>query len=139
MPLDALLRVTKALPNAAANNTTIGIDLNIQPSPLSGGKEPSNKWRLTFARVNIPALSDHTNTSITNLITLQDSADNATFANTNPLVQVQLVGVASTGSVAVIRKVPLPPEVRRYIRFRQDVPTNGGTGTNATVTYDLVT
>lgn len=139
MAKDALLSVSKTLPNAAANNATIGIDLNIDPANLTTGKSQSNKWRLLYAEANIPALSDHTNTSITNLIVLQDSADNATFANTNPSVIVSLVGVASTGSVAVKRKLPLPPEVRRYIRFQQFVPTNGGTGSNATVYYDLVT
>ncbi len=70
---------------------------------------------------------------------MQDSADNTTFANTNPLVQVSILGVTSTGSLAVVRKMPLPPAVRRYIRFRQDVPANGGNGTNANIAFNLVT
>jgi hypothetical protein len=132
---DANTGLTKALPNAAANNNTNSIDLNVE---TAGGV--SNKWRLGYIEVDIPALSDHTNTSVTNLITLQHSAEAAAnFANTNPLVQVQLVGVAGNGSVATVARVPLPPDVKRYVRFNQTVPTNGGTGSNATITYDLVT
>jgi hypothetical protein len=129
---DALLSITKSLPNAAANNNTNGIDLG------RAADVRDNLWRLGYLLVTVPALSDHTNTSVTNLLTLQDSADNSTFANTAPQIQVQVTGVASTGSVATMFKVPLPPGVRRYIRFNQSVPTNGGTGSNASVAYDLV-
>ncbi len=133
---DASTSLTKALPNANASNTTSSIDLGVDP-PASGGF--SNKWRLAYVLVSIPALSDHTDSTKTNTFTLQDSADNSSFANTSPLVQVQLPGVATTGSAATAVKVPLPPGVRRYAQFSQAVPTGGGTGSNATVTYDLVT
>jgi len=130
---DSTLKVTKALPNAAANNNTDSIDLHVE----AGGFD--NKFRRAFVLVTFPALSDHTNTSVTNLITLQDSAEaSANFANTAPLIQCQVVGVASTGSVATTFKIPLPPVTRRYIRFNQLVPTNGGIASNATVTYEVV-
>jgi|SRR6185369_1959097 len=132
---DAGLQFTKALPNAAANNNTAAIDLNVSTTP-TGNR--SIEHRLVHVEVSYPALSDHTNTSVTNLVTLQDSSDNSTFTNTAPLVQCQVAGVASTGSVATTFKVPLPPAVKRYVRFNQNNPANGGTGNNATVTYDVV-
>jgi hypothetical protein len=136
---DANFNLTKALPNAAANNNTAGLDLNIIPGVNTTGKTHSNKWRLAYFEVDVPALSDHTNTSVNNTISLQDSADNSNFANTQPLVQIVVPGVASTGSAALTARVPLPPLTRRYIRFNQNVPANGGIGNNATVNYDLVT
>lgn len=136
---DANFNLNLALPNAAANNNTNGLDLNIIPAPSTAGKGHSNKWRLFYMEVDVPALSDHTNTSVTNTLTLQDSADNSNFANTNPLVQVTVPGVASTGSPAATVLLAVPPRTRRYIRFNQNVPTGGGTGNNAAVNYDLVT
>ena len=134
---DASTTVVKALPNAAANNNTGAIDMKVLPT--SGGA-PANMQRLAHVEITFPALSDHTNTSVTNLITLQHSADDnaSNYANCNPLIQAQVVGVASTGSVLTTFRVPLPPDVKRFIRFNQTVPTNGGIGSNANVTYDLV-
>jgi hypothetical protein len=128
---DAKFTLIQALPAAAANNNTTSIDLNIEA--------PSAKWRQANIEVAVPALSDHTNVSVTNTLTLQDSSDNSTFANTQPLIQIAVVGVASTGSLASTVKVPLPPACRRYVRFNQAVPANGGTGSNANVAYDVVT
>jgi hypothetical protein len=134
---DASFTIVKALPNAAANNNTSGIDLRVLPT--SGGA-PANMWRLAYVEITFPALSDHTNTSVSNLITLQHAADDNTsnYANTVPLIQAQVVGVGSTGSAATTFRVPFPPDVKRFIRFNQTVPTNGGVGSNANVTYDLV-
>ena len=131
--IENALTLAKALPNSNVNNNTAALDINPEAAGFL-----TNQWRMGYVAVAFPALSDHTNTSITNLVTLQDSADGNNFANTAPLIQVQVVGVASTGSVATTYKVPLPPGVRRYVRFNQLVPTNGGNGTNATVNYSLV-
>lgn len=136
---DANFNLQQALPNAAANNNTSGLDLAIIPAPSTAGQTTSSKWRIFYFEVDVPALSDHTNASVTNTITLQDSADNSNFANTQPLVQVQIVGVASTGSAAATVLMSVPPRTRRYVRFNQNVPANGGIGNNAVVNYDLVT
>jgi hypothetical protein len=136
---DANFNLTKVLPAAGANNNTSGLDLNIVPGVNATGKTHSNKWRLAYIEVDVPALSDHTNTAVTSTITLQDSADNSNFANTQPVVQVAVVGVASTGTSALKARVPLPPLTRRYIRFNQNLPANAGNGSGATVNYDLVT
>lgn len=127
---DATYNLVKALPNAAANNNTTSIDLGLDPG--------SNVWQRARIQVDFPALSDHTNTSVTNLITLQTSTDNSTWANTVPLIQLGVVGVASTGSAAVSVQFPLPPNMSRYARFNQNVPANGGIGGNANVNYDVL-
>jgi hypothetical protein len=136
---DAIYSLTKALPNAAANNDTNVIDLGIDAAPNAGGQTKSNKWRLLYVEIDVPALSDHTDSTKSNTFTLFTSASNAVGAQTNPLIQASVAGVASTGSPATTLRVPLPPGVLRYISFRQAVPSGGGTGSNATVTYDLVT
>jgi hypothetical protein len=129
---DAKFSLSKALPNANANNNTSTIDLN-------GSGSFTEQWRLGYISVAIPALSDHTNTSVTNLITLKHSDEAAAnFADSDPLIQIKVVGVASTGSAAKTVKVPLPPAVKRYVQFNQLVPTNGGIENNAAVTYDLI-
>ena len=136
---DAIYSLTKALPNASANNDTNVIDLNIDAAPNAGGQSKSNKWRLAYVEIDVPALGDHTDPTKSNTFTLYHSATNAVGAVTNPLIQASVPGVASSGSAATTLRVPLPPGVLRYISFRQAVPSGGGTGSNATVTYDLVT
>ncbi len=130
---DSALTLTKALPNTAANNNTAALDFNPEATGFL-----TNQWRQGYIALSIPALADHTNTSVSNLFTLQDSTDNGNFANTNPLVQVSVVGVVSTGSLATVKKVPLVPGIRRYVRFNQAIPANGGNGNNASISYELV-
>ncbi len=128
---DASLTVTKALPNANAANNTPTIDLHI-------ATPNSDKWRKAYLLITVPALSDHTDTTKTNTFRLQDSADDSSYANTGVQIQANVAGVASTGSAAATFKVPLPPDIRRYVQVTQTVPTGGGTGSNATVTYEVV-
>jgi hypothetical protein len=129
---DAQFTVSLALPNTGANNNTASLNFNPE---LAGFL--TNQWRLGYWAVAVPALADHTNTSVNNTLTLQDSADGTNFANTSPLVQIQVPGVASTGSAAATVKVPNTPGIRQYVRFNQNIPANGGNGNNAVVTYSL--
>jgi hypothetical protein len=131
---DAAFSLSQALPNANGNNNTAALDLNPEATGFL-----TNQWRLGYLEVAVPALSDHTNTSVTNKLALQHSAEAAAnFANVDPQTEIQVVGVASTGSAARTVKVALPPGIKRYVRFNQSVPTNGGIGNNAAVTYKLV-
>ena len=129
---DASKQVTKALPNASANNNTNTIDLGVE-------RPFDSKFRLAYVLVSVPALTDHVDSTKSDTFVMQDSADDSSYANTNPAITCSVPGVASTGSLATTFKVPLPPGVRRYVQFTQTVPSGGGTGSNATVTYDLVT
>jgi hypothetical protein len=128
---DASLKLTKALPNAGASNQTGTLDLNVLAPN-------SNQWRSGYLLITVPALADHTDSAKTNTLTLQDSADDNSYADTAPAVVAKIAGVASTGSPAKTFRVPLPPDVRRYLQFNQSIPTGGGTGSNAVLTYELV-
>ena len=123
---DATLIVTKALPAATATNVSGSIDLG------SVGYKPEN----VEVEINVPAIAAHTTVNNTTL-SLHDSADNSTFAEVVPLTQVKIPGVAGTGSVAIVARFRLPPNVRRYIAFSQ---TAGATDdlTGSSITYKLL-
>lgn len=130
---DAALTLTKALPNAAANNNSAALDLNPEAAGFL-----TNQWRIGYFAITMPALASHTNTSTNITLKLQDSVDNSNFADTDPVIQAVTTGVASTGSVARTVKMPLPPGVRRYVRFNQTADANSNTGPNSNIVYDLV-
>ncbi len=127
---DANLHVEKYLPAAAATNYSDSIDLG---STSPGQSVESNEFRVT-----VPALANHTDNTKTILITLQDSANDSSFADVAPLHQVQEVGVATTGSAAATYRLRLPSTIRRYVRFSQVVPSGAGDNTAGLVEYDLL-
>lgn len=129
---DAVFSRPLALPNAGATNYSDAWDLNVTAKLAN----QSNQWRQPQIHARVPALPDHTDSSKVNQLALQDSADGITFADTDPLVAVQIPGVASTGSAANLFKLSIPPGSRRYLRARQTVPAGGGTGANAVVEWD---
>ena len=60
--------------------------------------------------------------------TLQDSADNSTFADVDPKVSTASTA-STTTSVAKTVELPIPPNTRRYIRVNQATTDMGGAGT----------
>lgn len=124
--VDATYSTSKALPAATATNVSSSFDLE------STGTKPSN----VEVEINVPAIAAHTTANNTTL-TLHDSADNSSFAEVVPLTQVKVLGVVSTGSVAIVARFRLPPNVRRYIAFSQ---TAGATDdlTGSSITYKLL-
>lgn len=127
---DAKFNLTLALPAANANNNTGNNFLD-----TDGNFDDT--FRRVYYEIDVPALSDHTNNSVNVLFTLQSSTDGVNFANTNPLIQCSIPGVASTGTAATVFRVPLPPRIAPWVRFNQLVPINGPSG-NAVVNYDLI-
>jgi hypothetical protein len=121
---------TKAFPAAAATNYATAFDL--------GAAADGNDTRLYALEIAIPALANNTDNSKTILLTLQDSADNSSFANVAPLVQIQIPGVTTTGSAAVTYVIYLPPSIRKYVRFSQVVAVGGGDNAASEVTYSLL-
>lgn len=126
---DATLIKTKVMPAAAATNYTDSIDL--------GTTYPGATVEEHELEMAIGAMANNTDSSKTILFTLQDSADDSTFLDVSPLNQLQVDGVAVTGSVAVTKKIRLPSNVRRYIRVSQVVPSGAGDNTAVTQTYSL--
>ena len=128
---DAGIAVTKALPAAGANNNTATIDLGGGPFYP---EEPE-------IEINLPALTAHTDSTKNVTITLQDSADNVTFASTDDGIGARVAitlttpGVASTGTAARVARFKLPIGVKRYIQFNQAVTSAGPTLTAISVTY----
>jgi hypothetical protein len=140
MPQDAVLSISKALPAAAANNTTDGLDLS-----AVGGY--SDMWRLGYILVSVPALANHTDSTKTITLDMYVAPPGVTgvwppipgsYAVTSPLIEVQVPGVASTGSLATTVKVPIPPGTVGFIRFLQTVPSGDGNNTASSVTYTWV-
>ena len=127
---DANFYVTKAFPAAAATNYSDSFDLGA----INGGVDS----RLFAVEMAIPAMPANTDNTKTSTLTLQESEDNSSFTSVAPLHQAQIVGVASTGSAAVTYIIRVPPGIKRYIRFAQDVPSGGGDNTGVSVAYSLL-
>ena len=105
---DAVFSTSKALPAASATNVSSSFDLGnvgFKPEELE-------------VEISVPAMALHVTANNTT-ITLHDSADDSSFAEVVPMTQVKVLGVVSTGSVAVLCRFRLPPNVRRYIAFSQ--------------------
>ena len=126
--------VTKALPAAGANNNTATIDLGLGPWHP---EEPE-------IEISLPAMTAHNSASYSVTITLQDSADNITFASTDDgvgsrvAVTLTTPGIASTGTAARLVRFKLPIGVKQYIQFNQAVTSGGPTLTGTTVTYSVL-
>lgn len=127
---DALLRSTQAFPAANANADSDGWKI---PHGSNSAPDPSLCVKITF-----PDLAAHSDTNDTITATLQDSADGVTYAAVNPLVQLSLVGVASTGTTGGDYILPLPPNVREYVRVRVNNPSGGPTITSSNWTAGVV-
>ena len=70
-------------------------------------------------------------------LTLQDSADNITFANvTNVSTVVQTGG--SSGAALATARIALPSTIRRYIAFNDAASATAGSNTANGFTFQLV-
>lgn len=127
---DANLIVTKAPPAAGASNQTNSIDLG----HLGGVGVPAEGACLL---INIPAMAALADAKKLT-IKLQDSADNSSFADVDPLISTFVIGAGGAGCAAKEVEFPLPSTVRRYIRCDQTEEAAGGDITGSTVTYSLL-
>lgn len=121
---DGALVVTKALPNNT-NNTSDVID-------IGGG--PFNPEEIVV-EVSVPAIAGHTTANNLQLQLYHGDVSNS-LAATNPLVEVDVLGVVSTGSVATVKRFKLPPGTKRYIAFHQIATTDDCSAVSAT--YSLL-
>lgn len=130
--LEATLHVQSYLPAAGANSTTGALDLHVD------GDTFGNAWRKGKIRVGLPALPNHTDSTKTILIDMQQTPNGGALGNTVPLIEVQVVGVAATGSAATTVDCPLPPLLTGPIQFKMTVPAGDGNNTGGLVTFDWV-
>lgn len=125
---DADFTTTKALPAAAANNNTASFDL---------GQKTAGELEQIECEIAIPALPALVEAK-TVTIKLQDSADDSSFADTDPLISTVVTGAVGNGAAAKTVRFRLPPAVRRYIRLNQAVLTAGGDNTGVSTTFSLL-
>ena len=130
---DTQLHLEIYLP-AAGTNETIGImDIGVDNPNFS------DQWREGRLRIAWPALPSFTSNTDTITVTLQDSEASSNplaFANTVPLIQASITGVASTGPAAAYIDCPLPPGLRGPIQLLVSATANAGNNTAALLTAD---
>ena len=119
--------MVKALPNAAANNTTDYID-----TQLAGNAAMEGCWLI----IDIPALSWHTDNTKYVTFDILSSTSTTVTAAVSPVHQYKLVGVTSTGSAATQKYFRIPPSASRYIAVKQTIDS-GPTSGNDNITYRL--
>lgn len=125
---DATLSIPATyLPAAGATTNTPYLDLHVDADKFS------DTWRLGRIRATVPAMPNHTDATKTITLTMQIAG-----VNTQPVIQVAIPGVASTGSVAQVIDIPLPPSLNGPVRFAQMVPAGDGNNTGVAISYDWV-
>ena len=123
--IDATAQVTRALPAAAANVTSTGIYL--------GGDGP-HKERLKV-KVEMPANTVLVATKLLT-ITLQDSADNSSFAAASPAQSFVITG--DTGFPAQDVYFDINNSIRSYVAVNFAVETGGGSNISTIATISVV-
>jgi hypothetical protein len=119
---DTLLTVTQALPN----NT------NLTSGTIDIGSGPFNPEEITV-EVQVPAIAGHTTTNNLQIQLYHGDATNS-LAVTTPLIEVDVPGVGSTGSVALVKRFKLPPGTKRYVAFHCIATTDDCSAVTATFT-----
>lgn len=114
---DANFITTKAIAAAAAAAST-GFDLQQTQGGLVEG---------LLVEVIHPSFT--ITSGKTCVYTLQDSADNVTFADVDPKVTTTTAAVTTTSTAKTV-EMPIPPNTRRYIRVNQSTTDMGGAGTD---------
>jgi hypothetical protein len=109
---DAKLVITQAAPNNT-NLTTSYVDI---------GSGPFNPEEIEI-EVYVPAIAAHTTANNLQII-LWSSATTTGAAVTSPLIECDVLGVNSSGSVAQTFRFKLPPGTLRYIAFHMIATTD---------------
>lgn len=122
---DASLIVTTALPAQNTTGNTASLDLGV------------GNFDGISLRVNVPATPSLAN-SQTLTITIQDSADNSSFAAVAQYETIVMTGAGGVGSAAVERTYPLTPSIRRYVRISVAASATAGDNTAVSSTYALI-
>lgn len=124
---DLLLTVTTALPaqNTPTSRST-AIDLGVAA--------PEQAGEMFELVVSVPATTTATSQTIT--ITVQDSADNSSFAAVASLATLVLTGAANV-TAATTRRWRLPSNVRRYVTINRATSSTTGDQTAISTTMRL--
>ncbi len=125
---DAAFVAAIALPAAAATAYT--------PSLNIGQTVDQNLEAMEFeiAVPALPALVE--NKTVT--ISVQDSADNSSFAAIDPAISTVITGGSGNGAAAKTVRFRLPSTARKYVRLKIDVLTAGGDNTGVSATLSAL-
>ena len=127
---DGLLTVETALPTQGNTVNSASIDLGFSNPALVG----------SMCDVNMSAPDGATlATGQTLTFTIQDSADNSSFANLAGVSGYAVTGVSNLVPAGSNRSIRLPPYVRRYIRLVCVAGASANTSASASYTMALLT
>lgn len=127
---DALLTITNALPTQTNTVNSASIDLGVAAPVLAGTHSD-----FLISAPDGAAL----NTGQTLTFTIQDSADNSSFAAVAALPTYVVTGASNLVPVGSNRTFRLPPSVRRYVRVSCAASATAGTSASASFTASLLT
>lgn len=127
---DALLTATTALPTQTNTANSASIDLGVAAPALAGTHSD-----LVITAPDGAALT----TGQTLTFTIQDSADNSTFAAVPSLATYVVTGVSNLVPVGSNRAFRLPPTVRRYVRVSCAASATAGTSASVSFVAQLLT
>lgn len=126
---DVELRKKVALPAAEASASTPSIDIGqVTAYPINRHFE---------ARVTLPELANLADTK-TAVVTLEDSADNSSFAAISGVGTLTITGAGGAGAAGDSLDVILPDSTRQYVRATVAVDAAGGDNTADELTFELV-
>jgi len=114
------LQKTTALPAAAA--TANGASINLETDTLGPF---ADDIEATISIDAVPNLVD----AKTIIVTVQDSADNSSFAAIAGVGTLTVTGASGTGAAAAVQRFKFPPATRQYVRASAAVLTAGGDNT----------
>jgi len=129
---DALLKVTKALPAAAASASTDGIDLGAQ----SGKQDFVAPVEFEVAVPATPSLVE----AKTIIVDIQTDND-AAFGSAKTIIDniITVTGqAAAAGGLAASERFRVPTNVERYLRATATVLTGGGDNTGVSFTLEAL-
>lgn len=131
---DATLIETKAWPAAGATNYSDSFDLAHVSSTygLTGVPCPGIEFK-----IELPVNTALESTKYAR-VTAQESADDSSFTDVVTAHYWQQTGATGTGAAAKTCYWKPNADIKRYVRFKQEVESGGGTLTGDTVTYSMV-
>jgi len=111
---------SKALPAAAASASTASI--NFESTTLGPA---ADDIEATISVDATPSLVD----AKTIILTVEDSADNSSFATIAGVGSLTVTGAGGVGAAAASQRFKFPPATRQYVRATAAVLTAGGDNT----------
>lgn len=124
---DANFIATKALPAAGASVSTTAFDIT------GSGFVPEE----IEAQLSLPATPNLADAK-TITLTIEDSADNSSFAAVAALATLVVTGAGGAGAAAASRLLKFPSNLRRYVRVTASVDASGGDNTAVSVTFQIL-